>query len=99
MLHPLLFTPEAEQTFEAISQQLLHQWDFQYVKKFERRITHALGIISKTPHLYPLISKNSTVRKCIVHKNCSIFYTIEQHAITVICFWDNRQEPLFEINK
>ncbi len=95
MSYPLLFTPEAEQTFEAISQQLLQQWGILYVKKFKKRITRALSIITQTPHLYPLISEDSTVRKCIVHKNCSIFYTVRQHAVVVICFWDNRQEPLF----
>lgn len=95
MSYILRFTPEAEDTYDALSLQLLQRWGTRFVQKFEDRISKALDTIGATSFLYPIVVKETQVRKCIIHKNCSLLYKVEGQTVTIICFWDNRQEPMF----
>jgi len=95
MSYTLRFTPEAEDTYDALSLQLQQRWGIHFVQKFEDRVSKALTTLSITPFLYPVIVKETRVRKCIIHKNCSLLYKVNGQTVTIICFWDNRQEPMF----
>jgi hypothetical protein len=89
------FTPEAEDTFDALSEQLANRWGLEYVYQFEDRVIKALNIISETPLLYPIIVESSQIRKCVLHRSCSLLYKVIDNSILIICFWDSRQDPLF----
>lgn len=88
-------TPEAEDTYDALSSQLMERWGERFVKRFENLVSKALDTLGKTPLLYPIVNEETRVRKCIVHKNCSILYQVVEQTVIIVCFWDNRQEPLF----
>jgi len=88
------FTPEAEETYDALVAQLRHRWGDKFVSKFEIKISKCLDIISKTPEIYPIADTDKEIRKCVLHKNCSMLYKVYGSTILVVCFWDNRQEPL-----
>ncbi len=91
----LRFTLEAEETFDALVNQLQEKWGDRFVVKFETKVLKALKTIANTPFLYPVAEENTGIRKCILHKNCSVFYKINEDNIVIICFWDNRQDPIF----
>lgn len=93
--YSIRFTPEAEETYEAIVSQLRQRWGSGFVKKFEIRLTKSLQTITTTPYLYPIVNEVTQVRRCLLHKNCSLFYKIIEDKIFVISFWDNRQDQLF----
>lgn len=97
MRYKVRFTSEAEKTYDALSVQLMQRWGENYVRKFEDRISKAIETIGKTPFIYPVAIEEFQIRKCIVHKNCSILYQVIEQTVTVICFWDNRQDPLFSL--
>jgi len=97
MQYTIRFTPEAEDTYDSLSSQLMERWGERFVLKFEGRVSKALDTLSKTPFLYPVAIEEPQIRKCIVHSNCSILYKVDGRIVTVICFWDNRQEPLFNM--
>jgi plasmid stabilization system protein ParE len=88
------FTPEAEETFQNIVGQLRTRWGNGFVKKFKNKVASTLKTISSTPYLYPVAEEHTQLRRCVLHKNCSMLYKIYDHKIVVICFWDNRQDPL-----
>jgi hypothetical protein len=88
------FTPEAESTYRALVGQLQSQWGEKYVTRFELRVEKALNQISISPTIYPIILENHELRKCVLHKNCSLFYKVYDRYILVTWFWDNRQQPL-----
>lgn len=95
MHYEIKFTLEAEHTFDALSFQLFQRWGERYVKRFESKVSKALDTLGKAPFLYPIVVEETRIRKCIVHRNCSILYLIKEKIVTIICFWDNRQEVLF----
>ena len=45
--------------------------------------------------MFKALSQNENIRKALIHKNCSMFYEIKGHAIMILFFWDNRQDPIF----
>jgi len=93
MSFELKFTPEAEETYDAVISQLRQRWGELFVIKFETKVLKCLEMITATPYLYPVVEENNELRKCFLHKNCSMLYKINVNVILIICFWDNRQEP------
>ena len=90
----LRFIPEAQETYDAVVTQLRDRWGEKFVLKFENKVAKAFKTILSTPYLYAVVEENTETRKCILHKNCSMLYRIQNDVILVICFWDNRQDPI-----
>ncbi len=88
------FTPEAEETYSAVVSQLRERWGEQFVAKFETKVSKIFDIISMTPYAYSVDKQFTELRKCIPHKNCSMFYKVNMDHILITYFWDNRQNPL-----
>ncbi len=95
MHYQLYFTLEAEETFDFIVDQLLERWGMATVFKFQELTSNGLEKIRENPFLYPIIYDTTPIRRCILHHNYSILFHISESKINIICFWDNRQNPLF----
>jgi plasmid stabilization system protein ParE len=99
MSFELKFTPEAEETYKAVILQLRSQWSDAFALKFEIKVLKCLNLISSTPYLYSVVEGIPDIRKCFIHKNCAMFYRVneESNVILIVCFWDNRQDPIVTI--
>ncbi len=95
MIFEIVFTPEAEQTFDSISEQISLAWGQKVLCDFEDKMLKSLSLVSQTPLSYPIIFQPLELRRCILHKNCSMLYRVMGSKVEIICFWDNRQDPLF----
>lgn len=91
----VIFSDEADDTFESIGEQIMAKWSEKELKEFRRRAYKVTEIISKFPLIFQAVNKAQTVRKAFVHKNCSMFYRVGDTYIEVLFFWDNRQDPIF----
>lgn len=96
MIYDVVFTAESEETFNLISDQLLEKFGLETLLKFQNLTSSSVQKISKNPFLYQVIEENNQIRKCLIHRNCSILFQIDQNKVYVICFWDNRQDPIFK---
>jgi hypothetical protein len=94
MSFEIKFTPEAEETYDALTAQLRQRWGDRFVVKFEIKVLKCLETIMKTPFMYPVAEESTGVRKCLLHKNCSLLYQVYNTTVLIVCFWDNRQDPL-----
>lgn len=88
-MYEIIFTSEAEDTYESVVTQLSERWREKFVLKVENRLEKALETLAHSLFMYPVVVEATQIRKCILHKNCSLLYKV------IICFWDNRQEPIF----
>ncbi len=88
------FSPRAEYTFDAIANQLEARLGNKTVESFKHKVNKALYIIAETPFIYPIAEENEEMRKCVLHKNCSMYYWVYENTVEILYFWDNRQEPL-----
>ena len=44
------------------------------------------------PMMAPVIP-TTVYRKLVIHKNISVFYTLDSVMIKILLVWDNRQDP------
>lgn len=91
----IIFSDEANETFESIGQQILIRWNENEVNEFRKRAYKVVVIISNSPLIFPAVNNIENIRKAFVHKNCSMFYRVSDTYIEILFFWDNRQEPIF----
>jgi len=95
VIYEIKFTPEAEKTYESVVSQLFERWGEKFVFKFESRLEKVLDTLTHSPFIYPVVVESTQIRKSILHKNCSLLYKVTDQSIVIICFWDNRQDPIF----
>ena len=69
----VIFSDEANETFESIGQQIQFRWDENEVNEFRKRAYKVVDIISEYPLIFQALNKIKNVRKAYIHK-------------TVLCF-------------
>ena len=91
----IIFTDEANDTFESIGEQIRVRWGDREVNEFRKRTYQVVEIIRKFPMVFQTAGKTENIRKAFIYKNCSMLYELKADRIEILFFWDNRQEPLF----
>lgn len=95
MSYEVIFTPESEETFDLISSQLLENWGLKTVLKFQRLTSVFVEKVAEDPFLFQIVEELAEIRRYNIHSNCSVLYSINGNKVVIICFWDNRQDPVF----
>jgi plasmid stabilization system protein ParE len=95
MLLDVIFSDEANETFESIGLQIQARWGEREVNEFRKRVYKVAETISKFPLISQTVGNTKNVRKAFIHKNCSMFYRVDESYIEILFFWDNRQDPIF----
>ena len=94
-MYEVVFTQAAEETYDAITDQLLEHWGINILLEFQALVSMKVKILLKSPFLYQIIDDDLKIRRCPIHRNCSLIYRVNEKKVEVICFWDNRQESIF----
>lgn len=89
----ILWTEEATTTFDSIVEFIYENWGEKATKKFVQKVNKVLNSISLQPYLFKA-SLQQNIRQGIISKQTSFYYQVHTTHITIIYFWDNRQEPL-----
>ena len=55
-----------------------------------------IGTIRIQPYLFKS-AHSQNIRKAFIIKQTSMFYEVHTAHITILLFWDNRQEPILQI--
>lgn len=95
MAYKIIWTPRAEKNFSDIESYLQKKWNTHVILTFIDKVDHLLQIISNNPDIFPEINKKNKVRRCVVVKQVSLFYKINenQKQVDLLTFWDTRQNP------
>lgn len=86
MQFDVVFTDEADDTFDSIGNQILKRWGERELLNFRRRVYDVVDVISRSPLIFQTVSNNENIRKAVVHKNCSMFYEIKEQRIDILFF-------------
>lgn len=90
----MVWSENAETTFDIIVLYIESEFGIISAKKFITKVDSVIHSISIQPYIYKSSSFNNKVRKASISKQCSLFYEINQEAIQLSYFWDNRQDPM-----
>lgn len=89
----IAWTDEAQETFNHTVNQIESKWGEVSAGDFVRSTHKTITIISTQPYLFSA-SLTSNIRKAVISKQTSMFYEVHSTHITILFFWDNRQEPI-----
>ncbi len=62
-------------------------------KKFAKKLYKSLDLIIGNPELFPKSKFNNRMRKCVITKQSTVYYTFNNYEIKVLMVFDTRQNP------
>ena len=62
-------------------------------KKFAKKLNKSLDLIVDNPELFPKSKFNNRMRKCVITKQSTVYYTFNNYEIKVLMVFDTRQNP------
>lgn len=89
----IIFSEEAYLTLYAILDFLEENWGKPYTKKLLATIYQKINLISHHPFIYEQ-SAIDGLRKAAVSNYTSFYYLVGENQISIVFFFDNRQDPL-----
>jgi plasmid stabilization system protein ParE len=87
------WTDKAIQDFEQIITYLEQNHSDETAADFAIKVSQILDLLSQMPLMYPLVSPQRNVRKCVITKQNLMFYRVLEQKVTILNFFDTRQNP------
>lgn len=91
----VIWTDYAIETFDLTLDFINENWGEKITQRFVRKTEKTIQHISYFPYSFRS-SLQRTVRKAVISKQTSLFYEVHSTHITLLYFWDNRQQPLLD---
>lgn len=92
MVEKVIWTPEAEKTFDAVIAYLQQHWSEREIKNFIERVNNVVEHIGRHPLSYRSAGKED-VREALVTKQNLLLYRVSGETIYLLYFWDTRKNP------
>lgn len=90
----IIWSEQAKNSYEKIIDFILEQWNSDIALDFESKTNTLLDKLKQNKNLCPA-SKKTKLRKCVIHKNTSLIYKINNPNIELVTFIDNRSQHNF----
>ena len=100
MAFKIIWSPEAEKTFEAIIDYLEKHWTEREIRKFVLSTQKTVSLLQQNPFLFRG-SEKATIYEVLVSKHNLLLYQISENSkkVELLSFWDTRQNPLSKFDK
>lgn len=89
----VFLSKSAEAKLLKLSEYLLENWNLKTRDKFIENFTEKVNQISLQPNSCPESAEFKGLFKCVVTKQTSFYYRINQNEIEIITVFDTRQRP------
>jgi plasmid stabilization system protein ParE len=85
------YTTRASLDQQKLYDYLLEKWGIQTVKKLDAMIEQNLNLIALQPDMFPAAGKKTSIRRCVISKQTSLYYRVRERHIELLTFFDTRQ--------
>lgn len=92
MAKKIIWTPEAELSFECVIEYLKEKWSDKETRKFIVKVNEVVQHISSHPLAYRSAGKED-VREAVITSHNILLYRITKDAIYILYIWDTRRNP------
>ncbi len=91
----IIWSKIAVTTYKEILDSLHVRWTKKEKLHFINTTNSAIDSIKRKQVVHPLINKKIGVRKATIHKNVSLFYTMDlkNNTVYILTFFNNRMNP------
>lgn len=91
----VLWTDEAQETFDRIVILIEDKWGMISAQKFIQVVQKTIMLIKVQPYLYKS-SATLNCRHAVITPQTSMFYEVTGNQIIILFFYDNRQDPMID---
>ena len=91
-MYQIVWTPIAQETHQQIFDFILENWSIDIAIKFDNDLQELLQNLEQHKHFCPPIQKIKGVRKCVISKQVSLLYVVQEKSkiVELLTFFDNR---------
>lgn len=88
----IIWTKEAETTFQAQLNYLEQTWPEMSLRKFIDRVFEVINHTGSHPEMYPVYDEKNQVRSCVIRPYMTLYYKVEGEGINLLTFWPMQQK-------
>lgn len=94
MAYKIIWSPEAEATFDRIIEYLEEKWSSKEIIRFIERTEEVIFFLGQNPYLFRSSEKENIFEVLVTKHNLLLYQVIEsKKRVELISFWDTRQNP------
>ncbi|MBZ0202635.1 MAG: type II toxin-antitoxin system RelE/ParE family toxin [Ignavibacteria bacterium] len=93
MVSEIKFSSKAERDFVSIIEYLENNWSLTEIRRFNKIFKKRIQTIKLFPYSYPSLSNRNNIRKCVLMKQITLYYRINENEIIILSLYDSRQNP------
>ena len=88
---PIVWTPEAERTFQLQLDYLEENWSEVTLRKFIDRVFEVIEQLEEYPEMYPAYRADERIHYGVINSYITLYYKVKEKQIDLLLFWPNRQ--------
>jgi len=89
----LIWSTRAREEYVQLQEYLFEKWGEEIAIRVIKEINETVQRIQRSPEHYPVFLKRRKIHRCVASPQTSIFFTVDNNRIEIICLFDNRQDP------
>lgn len=94
MGYKIIWSPEAEASFQKIVEYLHEYWSSKEIIRFIQRTEDVVFLLERNPYLFRGSDKENIFEVLVTKQNLLLYQIIESSKrVELISFWDTRQNP------
>ncbi|MEM8528010.1 MAG: type II toxin-antitoxin system RelE/ParE family toxin [Bacteroidota bacterium] len=86
----IIWSPTAQATYLEIIDYLIDNWSLDTALKFDYQVSKLLKSLEQFKHFCPASEKQPSYRRCVVNKQTSLIYQVQNQTISLVTFLNNR---------
>lgn len=86
------WSKESHKDIQNIIQYLNQNWTEREIKRFFKKFERSISSIQTFPHAFPASESNPQIRKCVISRLNSLYYSVNETEITILSISDNRKK-------
>ncbi len=99
MQRKVIISKRAESKLSDLFDYLSNKWSIKVKNTFINKLDKSINIIKIKPEMFPKSRIESSIHKCVITKQTSLFYKFDNKNIYIITIFDTRQIPIKQITE
>lgn len=89
----VFWSSEAEKNLNDILSYIEEHWTRKEVEHFLNKLDKCIFLIQNKPKLFPPTKHRANLRRCVLSKQTSLYYSYTESTIYIVTLFDNRRDP------
>jgi len=94
MVYKIVHSSLAEKSFMQNISYLEEDWTLKEIRHFIIKTSEIVELLKIDPYIFPKWEFNSSIRKVVLLRQVTLFYTINVGIVEIHLFWNNYRNPM-----